>query len=152
MAKPPQFAAVALALVLAVALLSSCGGGKSSTGLRDPTADDLTKLVLQREDLPQQFAPVSVCKDQFPVSSSDANSSATFFETADRANCVVSFVFLMPSRSEAESAMRKFSQSFEYFNKPIEGLAPNCGTFREVNAPVIGGEARVFATECEVCP
>jgi hypothetical protein len=141
---------------LILALSWSCGGGGSSSDLRDPTPDDLPRMVLQREDLPDGFASVQTCEHQNPVDLSH-DFSVTFFErfendSEEDSTCVVSYVFLTPSADEASRSMRNFDQLLVDLNRPIEGVDGDCSPFHEIDGPRVGEETRILTGGCESCP
>src|SRR6266508_1663392 len=97
-------------LVVALAMFWSCGDDTDGA-LREPTAEDLPKLVLQHGDVPAGFLPVQMCENQNPPPSADGSSASTFFERVERdsqesSTCIVSYVFLEPSAREATRSMR----------------------------------------------
>jgi hypothetical protein len=148
---------VSLFVTPALALAVSCGGGDGGEPLRDPTVDDLSKMVLQRDDLPDGFAQVQVCEGQNPLPSTDTSVSVTFFEmfdigSAERTTCVVSYVFLLPSLDEASRSLRALDEFFAYANQPIEQADGECSPFHEIDGPLLGEETRVFTVDCAFCP
>ena len=129
---------------------------ESVTALREPTAEDLQRMVIQNEDLPDGFASVQFCEHQNPVPSADGSFAVTFFERSesdsDRSECVVSYVGLQPSAADASASMQNMDEFFdEYLNRPIEGVDSECATFHEVDGPVIGEESRIFVSDCLGC-
>ena len=145
------------ACTLILALSWSCGGGGSSSDLRDPTPVDLPRMVLQREDLPDGFDSVQTCEHQNPVASADDSSASTFFErletdSSESSSCIVSYVFLKPSADEASGSMRNLDQLLADLNRPIEGFDTECSPFREIDGPRVGDEMRIFTGGCESCP
>ena len=153
----PVRATSLLGAILTFAFALSCGSGNGDRALREPAQEDLPNMTIQVEDLADGFEPVTVCEHQNPSPTTDASTAVAFYEQFDEDSqegilCVVSFVWLLQSVDEASRSIGSLDEFFAQYFEPIEGVAAECAVFREVDAPRVGEESRVFTTDCASCP